>query len=159
METDNTGNVISYEEYHPFGTTAYQAVDATIKAAAKRYKYTGKERDDESGFYYHGVRYYMPWVARWLSVDPLAHERVSLTPYNAMSNNPINRIDPTGALDEWVEHDGKMEYDNRVTNQEDATALYFVFVCNCNAVKLKKKVTTNQLETNKNSYICYYKHE
>ena len=62
--------VISYEEYHPFGTTAYQAKNNDIKSAAKRYRYTGMERDEETGLEYHSARYYLPWLGRWLSADP-----------------------------------------------------------------------------------------
>ena len=36
----------------------------------KRYRYTGKERDEENGLYYHGARYYAPWLGRWTSCDP-----------------------------------------------------------------------------------------
>jgi len=43
----------------------------------------------------------------WLSVDPLASERSWLTPYNFVQNNPIMRIDPTGALDgDYYDSDG-----------------------------------------------------
>lgn len=71
METSDSANpkIISYEEYHPYGTTSYQAVNKDIKASAKRYRYTGKERDEESGLYYHGARYYAPWLGRWSSAD------------------------------------------------------------------------------------------
>src|SRR5207237_133293 len=68
LELDETSQVVSYEEYTPFGSTAYQGVcRAEVK---KRYRYSGKERDDESGLYYHGARYYAPWVVRWTSSDP-----------------------------------------------------------------------------------------
>ncbi|HEX5554417.1 MAG TPA: SpvB/TcaC N-terminal domain-containing protein, partial [Chitinophagaceae bacterium] len=59
----NNPNIISYEEYYPFGSTAYQATHNQTETA-KRYRYTGKERDEESGLYYHGARYYAPWLAR-----------------------------------------------------------------------------------------------
>ena len=36
----------------------------------KRYRYTGKERDEENDLYYHGARYYAPWLGRWTSPDP-----------------------------------------------------------------------------------------
>ena len=63
--------IISYEEYHPYGSTSYQAVrSAQQRLQSKRYRYTGKERDEESGFEYHGARYYAPWLARWTSPDP-----------------------------------------------------------------------------------------
>lgn len=76
LELDGTrnANVISYEEYHPYGTTAYQAKNAAIRSAAKRYRYTGMERDEESGLEYHSARYYVPWLGRWLSCDPLFTE-------------------------------------------------------------------------------------
>jgi RHS repeat-associated protein len=35
----------------------------------KRYRYTGKERDDSSGLSYYGARYLAPWLTRWISPD------------------------------------------------------------------------------------------
>jgi RHS repeat-associated protein len=71
LELDDKAKLISYEEYTPYGSTSYQAVDQGIKAAAKRYRYTGKERDEESGLYYHGARFYAAWLGRWTACDPL----------------------------------------------------------------------------------------
>ena len=51
---------------------------------------------------YFGMRYYDSDASIFISVDPLAKERPSLSPYNYCSLNPISRVDPTGALDdEW----------------------------------------------------------
>jgi len=74
LDSSNDAKVISYEEYHPFGTTAYQAKNSAIKSVSKRYRYTGMERDEENGLEYHGARYYLPWLGRWLSCDPLFKE-------------------------------------------------------------------------------------
>lgn len=71
LELNESAQVISYEEYHPYGTTAFQAKNSAIKAAAKRYRYTGMERDEESGLEYHSARYYLPWLGRWGSCDPI----------------------------------------------------------------------------------------
>ncbi|HPG76915.1 MAG TPA: RHS repeat-associated core domain-containing protein, partial [Rhodoglobus sp.] len=64
-EISEDGDVISYEEYHPYGTTAYRAVDSSIDVSAKRYRYTGMERDEETGLAYHTARYYASWLGRW----------------------------------------------------------------------------------------------
>ena len=37
----------------------------------KRFRYTGKEKDEKTGLYYHGARYCAPWLARWVNCDPL----------------------------------------------------------------------------------------
>ena len=42
LETDVAGAVISYEEYHPFGSTAYSATLSSLSASAKRYRYCRK---------------------------------------------------------------------------------------------------------------------
>lgn len=95
LETDDNARVISCEEYHPYGTTSCQAVDRSIKAAAKRYRYTGKERDEETGLYYHGARYYAPWLGRWISCDPAGMaDGTNLYAYTA--GNPVRFIDPKG---------------------------------------------------------------
>lgn len=74
LELNARGDIISYEEYHPYGTVAYQALNREIQATAKRYRYTGMERDGESGLNYHSARYYLPWLGRWLSADPIGVE-------------------------------------------------------------------------------------
>src|SRR5258708_1386790 len=92
LELNDNAVVISYEEYYPYGSTSYQAVNKDIKAAAKRYRYTGKERDEESGLYYHGARYYAPWLGRWVSIDPI--ESINLYCYALCC--PTRFFDPTG---------------------------------------------------------------
>jgi RHS repeat-associated protein len=97
IETEGSmsARVISYEEYHPFGTTSYQAMDKDIKIAYKRYRYTGMERDDESGLNYHGARYYLPWLGRWLSPDPIGL-KAGLNFYAYTRNNPVMATDQEG---------------------------------------------------------------
>ena len=68
VELDEDGNVLTYEEYHPYGTTALYFNPGNV--SGKRYRYTGKERDEESGLYYHGARYYSAWLGRWTACDP-----------------------------------------------------------------------------------------
>ncbi|MGE3825734.1 MAG: RHS repeat domain-containing protein, partial [Bacteroidia bacterium] len=86
----NVGDFISKEEYYPFGETSFGSY------AKKRYKYCAKERDNESGLYYYGARYYAAWTCRFVSVDPLAKDYTNLTAYNYAGNKPINYFDIDG---------------------------------------------------------------
>jgi RHS repeat-associated protein len=94
LELDGEARIISYEEYYPYGSTSYQAVRSRTETP-KRYRYTGKERDEESGLNYHGARYYAPWLGRWTSVDPLLLEG-DPNSYAYGLNNPITFFDPKG---------------------------------------------------------------
>jgi RHS repeat-associated protein len=95
LELDVSGQMISYEEYHPYGTTSYQAVRSGAEVSAKRYRYTGKERDEETGLYYHGARYYAGWLGRWVSADP-AGLVDHLNGYVCTRSNPIRFVDSIG---------------------------------------------------------------
>lgn len=95
LEVDDFANVISYEEYHPYGTTAYQARNAAVKVTTKRYRYTGRERDEESGLEYHVARYYLPWLGRWLSPDPIGTGD-GLNVYRYAKDNPGTFNDTNG---------------------------------------------------------------
>lgn len=94
-ELDHTGAVISYEEYHPFGTTAFQAGRSLSEVKDKTYRFAGAERDEESGLYHMGARYLAPWLGRWTAPDPAGHEG-SGNAYAYTENNPVNASDPTG---------------------------------------------------------------
>jgi RHS repeat-associated protein len=95
LELDSTAQVISYEETTPYGSTSYQAVSAQT-VTPNRYRFTGKERDEESGFFYHGARYYAPWLARWTSCDPGGLKDGPCL-YGYCRGNPIMLQDADGA--------------------------------------------------------------
>jgi RHS repeat-associated protein len=101
LELDDNAAIISYEEYYPYGSTSYQAVDRAIEVSRKRYRYTGKERDRENGFYYHGARYYAPWLGRWTNCDPSAQQE-KLNLYSYVSDRPALLVDPDGAQEKPV---------------------------------------------------------
>ena len=58
---DAEGSWVSREEYFAYGDTSFGSF------AKKRYRFSGKERDEESRLYYFGVRYYHPLLCRWMS--------------------------------------------------------------------------------------------
>ena len=95
LELDDKGKVISYEEYFPYGSTSYHAVDQSVKAAAKRYRYTGKERDEETGFRYPGARFYAGWLGRWVSADPPGIQ-FGLNLYSYVHGRPTVLVDLNG---------------------------------------------------------------
>ena len=96
LELDSSANIISYEEYYPFGATSYRSGKSAVEVSLKRYRYCGKERDDETGLYYYGARYYAAWIGRFISIDPLAEKFPQLTPYNYAGNKPITYKDLHG---------------------------------------------------------------
>ncbi len=95
LELDDLAQIVSYEEFHPYGTSAYQSMTQDTEAPPKRYRYTGMERDEESGLSYHAARYYLPWAARWCSYDPLGlADGVNCFAY--AKGNPITKADTEG---------------------------------------------------------------
>lgn len=88
--TDLSGDVVSYEEYFPFGSSAYRAGDID-----KRYRFIGRERDEETGFCYCAKRYLAPWLSRWISLDPLGSQRRH-NRYVYADNRPTSLTDPGG---------------------------------------------------------------
>ncbi|BFI47957.1 RHS repeat-associated core domain-containing protein [Yersinia pseudotuberculosis] len=94
IELDSDGDIISQEEYYPFGGTAVLASRNTMEAKYKTVRYSGKERDT-TGLYYYGYRYYQPWLGRWLSADP-AGTIDGLNLYRMVRNNPIKLVDRDG---------------------------------------------------------------
>lgn len=95
VELDQDGALVSYEEYHPYGTTAFQLGKNATEVKSKRYRYTAKERDDETGFSDHGARYYAAWLGRWISADPVGiADGVNL--YQYVAGNPVRLVDRSG---------------------------------------------------------------
>ena len=104
LELDSQGNLISLEEYYPYGGTAVWLVRREIEADYKTMRYSGKERD-VTGLYYYGHRYYQPWCGRWLSADP-AGAIDGLNLFRMAKNNPLKYQDNDGLnpVDRVVEY-------------------------------------------------------
>ena len=96
------------------------AQHSTTTDFSSRYKFNGKELDQETGYYY-GVypeifgraRYYNPSISRWLSLDPLAEKYTSFSPYNFTLNNPVRLVDFDGRSVDWypkVNDNGSVSY-------------------------------------------------
>lgn len=96
LELDEKALLISQESYYPFGGTAGWAARSAVQASYKTRRYSGKERD-ATGLYYYGLRYYAPWLQRWISPDP-AGTIDGLNRYQMVHNNPMNRVDRQGMI-------------------------------------------------------------
>lgn len=103
LEFDSNAQVISQEEYYPFGGTAVLAARSEVEVNYKVVRYSGKERDG-TGLYYYGYRYYAPWLGRWLNPDP-AGLVDGLNVYRMVRNNPVSMHDAVG-LNGNKNHDG-----------------------------------------------------
>jgi RHS repeat-associated protein len=94
---DSDGALINREEFTPYGETSFGSF------ARKRYRFTGKERDEESGLNYHRARYYVQSLGRWTSCDPVTIEtpraQNSTTSYSYVNDRPLIGVDPDGR---WI---------------------------------------------------------
>ena len=91
--TNSQGEAVQYLHYMPFGELW---ADQQVYAYEERYKFTGKERDFETGYDYFGARYYASALPMWLSVDPLADKYPNITPYAYCAWNPMKYVDLDG---------------------------------------------------------------
>ncbi|WP_367105955.1 SpvB/TcaC N-terminal domain-containing protein [uncultured Psychrobacter sp.] len=86
---DAAGELMNREEHYPYGETSFGSF------ARKRYRFTGKERDEESDLNYHAARYYSVSTVRWISCDPIGLAG-GVNVYSYVSNKPILMTDPNG---------------------------------------------------------------
>jgi RHS repeat-associated protein len=99
---------INREEFFPYGETSFGSF------ARKRYRYVASERD-ESGFCCHSLRYYVPWIGRWASTDPVGPvEGANIYVYSL--NSPVTRSDANG-----LQSGGVVDSDAGHTNVPNTT--------------------------------------
>ena len=91
--TDKSGFPVQYLHYAPYGE---MVANQRATGYDERYKFTGKERDEETGYDYFGARYYLPDYSIFGSVDPLTDKNIELSSYMYCEGNPIKYVDPDG---------------------------------------------------------------
>lgn len=140
LQLDETGALISYEEYSPYGNTTYQ-VGQSAEVNLKRYRYAGQERDEENGFTYHGARYCAPWLGRWTSGDP-GGIKDGTDVYWFCRCNPVRLIDPSGRDSTSVPGAGEIKWEGGHWTYTDESGNLWNYV----KVSGEKEVTVQQTE-------------
>src|SRR5208283_1668514 len=100
--TNSSGTVLDNSDFYPFGVER-----PILSSSGNTYKFTGKERDAESGLDNFGARYNASPMGRFMTPDPLymndhhLFDPQQLNLYSYVRNNPLTLTDPTG-LDIWL---------------------------------------------------------
>ena len=114
--TDYRGMAVQHIQYLPYGEPY---INQRPFGYSERFTFTGKERDEETGFGYFGARYMdHELMTMWLSVDPMADKYPSISPYAYCAWNPVKLVDPDGCeIDDYFTKEGKyLGSDNANTN-------------------------------------------
>jgi RHS repeat-associated protein len=113
--TNGNAQVVEENSYYAFGLQhkGYgPAASGLGNAHAERYKYNGKELNEELGinWYDYGARNYDAAIGRWMNIDPLAEVSRRWSPYSYCYDNPVRFVDP----------DGMRAADSKIFNQIDS---------------------------------------
>jgi RHS repeat-associated protein len=100
VNSPNRVGIRNSTDYSPFGV---ELDGRTVSLDGYRFGFQNQEKDDEikgdGSSYDFGARLFDPRLGRWLTIDPMASEYTSHSPYVYVRNNPILRIDPNGKWD------------------------------------------------------------
>lgn len=116
--TKADGSVRARHDYLPFGEEVYASAgnrttgqgydNSSYPVDKTRQKFTGKERDNETGLDYFIARYYSSPTGRFISPDPLYYtasrpgDPQQFNLYVYVRNNPLKLVDPDGKDEQIV---------------------------------------------------------
>jgi RHS repeat-associated protein len=121
--TNGEGQEYEHIEYTPYGELWVEQFTGHDERETP-FRFTGKEKDKETGLYYYGARYLDSKTSRWLSADPALGEYIPGAPvsdeakeknkklpgeggifstvnsnlYHYAGNNPVKYTDPDGKV-------------------------------------------------------------
>ena len=129
LVTDASGNVLNESLFFPYG------VERVISQndSANNYKFSGKERDAETGLDDFGARYYDSALGRFMTPDwdgkptavPFASfgDPQTLNLYAYVENGPLNKVDADGHTSQPVVAGGNMPIDVDPTSTESSDCI------------------------------------
>jgi len=136
VSTNSSGSICYDADFYPFG--GERIVTDTCDSA---YKFTGKERDSESGLDNFGARYFGSAMGRFVTPDSTGYSSLANPQawnlYAYTLNNPLKYNDPSGHTVECT------------TNAQQCQAVIAAATANAEAAK---RVTTNTVTT-KHSFL------
>lgn len=123
---NSSGAPVDDSDFYPFGGERNY-----LNSSPQNYKFTGKERDSESGLDNFGARYFGSTTGRFMIPDwsarpapvPFADltNPQSLNLYSYVANNPVSRTDPLGH--DWFYVDKKWQWQKgHVYHDKDGNA-------------------------------------
>ncbi len=119
--TDMRGNPYQFFLNTIWGENLENQFAKTYTAFSSRFRFNGKEWDDETGNFYYGARYYDPKISVWLSVDPESARDPHMTPYHFVYNNPAIFVDPNGLHGYKVDANGNI---NKIEDEDTGGETY-----------------------------------
>ncbi|ROL63021.1 hypothetical protein BHU25_25530 [Pseudomonas vranovensis] len=126
LELDDQARTISHEAYYPYGGTCWWAGESLVEASYKTRRYSAKERD-ASGLYYYGMRYYAPWLRRWINPDPGGIDD-GLNLFTMVRGDPVGNIDRQGLDTADNQQQGPTVRQVVVASSADATRITVGFL-------------------------------
>lgn len=139
---DNIPEIIQQNHYYAFGMEMTGTWNNQTNPK-QPYLYNGKEFNDDFGLNLldFGARWQDPVIGRFLQVDPLANNHISMSPFNYVMNNPLSFIDPDGRDTSFADNKARNLFNttyNKISNKIDS---YDQKISGTNNTKKKKRLT------------------
>jgi RHS repeat-associated protein len=131
MSVSEDATVTDQTAYFPYGQIREKSSPSIV------YGFTGKEKDMESGLMYFNHRYYAPYLAGFISVDPMTQyfsdpdkrhlilaDPQQLNPYAYTNHSPVIYFDPNGLWKFWFDSGFHIQFRKWTLTEIGGTYLY-----------------------------------
>ncbi len=145
---DATGAIAENYTYDPYGNPS--VINSIV---GNRYRFTGREFDEESGIYHYRARAYDSTIGRFLQRDSIGYaDGMNLFSYT--SNNPVNFTDPYGLYEMGIMGSGNPILEKIISDEISKTTPDMPkTLVNKAAKALRKEMTTDEYKKLKDSKV------